>query len=248
MLRNLRKTTLLSLTILSFGSNLCQAESESTDLLAAGNFAAFQENSIRGWVYTSKVNAVDGQQALTFEPEGDGKGSILVNGKEKNNTAYLLSKDDFQDVRVQLEFLIPKGSNSGIYLMGRYEIQIFDSYGAKQPSSSGLGGLYQRWDPERKDKPGFDGVAPRLNASKAPGQWQTLDITFRAPRFNEDGAKTQNALFEKVFVNGQLVHENQEASGPTRSAKFNDEKASGPVMVQGDHGPIAIRKFLVTPL
>ena len=95
---------------------------------------------------------------------------------------------------------------------------------------------------------GFGGVPPKENASKAPGEWQTFDITFRAPRFDQDGTKTRDATFEKVIVNGKLVQENASTTGPTRSSPLTGDAAKGPIAIQGDHGPIAIRSYRVTPL
>lgn len=81
-------------------------------------------------------------------------------------------------------------SNAGVYLHGRYEIQILDSFGIKKPTHSDLGGVYQRWDDERDPK-GYEGVPPRVNAARAPGEWQTMDIVFRGPRFDEKGRKIE---------------------------------------------------------
>ena len=95
--------------------------------------------------------------------------------------------------------MVPKGSNSGVYFQGRYEIQVFDSYGVPAPKYSDCGGIYRRWDPKRgKGNEGFEGQPPRRNASKPPGQWQAFDVVFRAPRFDENGKKTANARFIKV--------------------------------------------------
>ncbi len=111
-----------------------------------------------------------------------------------------------------------------------------------------MGGLYQRYDEERNPK-GFEGVPPQVNAAKAPGEWQTMEVIFRAPRFAKDGSKTHHAKFMKVLINGKLVHENQVAKGPTRSSKFNDESAGAEsIYIQGDHGPIAIRSIELKPL
>jgi hypothetical protein len=159
----------------------------------------------------------------------------------------LLTKENFSDVRVQVEFMVPKDSNSGIYLMGRYEIQIFDSFGVSEPGFSDMGGIYERWGDNRVP-PGYEGIGPKVNAAKAPGKWQTLDITFRAPRSDRDGTKTENAKFVKVLVNERVVQEDKEVTGSTRSAMFGHEQAEGPVMIQGDHGPVAIRTYWVTPL
>jgi hypothetical protein len=216
----------------------------SQDLLRKGALESFRP--AEGWRGVAEVRAVEGKT----EFETGGEGLILVNGDTKAAKApYLLTRDEFGDVRIELEFMVPKGSNSGVYVMGRYEVQILDSFGRPRVGSGDLGGIYQRWDPARpKDQQGFEGVAPKTNAAKAPGEWQTLDIHFRAPRFDDAGVKLSDATFEKVFVNGVLVQENATTSGPTRSSPFEDDAARGPIAIQGDHGPIAIRAFRVTPL
>ena len=89
---------------------------------------------------------------------------------------------------------------------------------------------------------------PRVNASKPPGEWQTYDITFRAPKFDADGNKIANATFVKVAWNGQVVHEDVEVVGVTRGALIEEEGATGPVMLQGDHGPVAYRNVVLKPV
>ena len=186
-----------------------------------------------------EVRATPGKREI----EAFGAGAILLN-KPTKQTPYLITKREFGDVEVHLEFMVPEKSNAGLYLMGRYEIQIFDSFGKDEVKHSDLGGLYQRWDPSRgKGHQGYEGVGPSKNAAKAPGEWQTLDIVFRAPRFDASGRKTENARFVKVAVNGVTVHENQEVTGPTRAHPVEGEAARGPLAVQGDHGPVAIRRF-----
>lgn len=218
------------------------------ELIRGDVLSHFQPMPKMKWMRVTTVKAVPEKTAI--ESTGPGEGTILINWTPKSRRApYLFTRDEFQDVQVHFEFMVPKGSNSGIYMMGRYEIQILDSFGKEKVGFGDLGGLYQRWDPKRgKRKEGYEGVPPRVNAAKAPGQWQTIDITFRAPRFDKDGKKTENARFIKVLVNGQPVHENQEAAGPTRSHPLRDEAAKGPIAIQGDHGPIAIRSFTVKPL
>ena len=221
------------------------AHAETKDLLAGDDIlSAFQSTKL--WRGVAEVAAVDGKTELTLA----GEGKILVNGATKEEKApYLITAEDFGDVRVELEFMVPKGSNAGVYLMGRYEVQILDSFGRERFGSGDLGGIYQQWDPSRgKGKEGFGGIKPKVNAAKAPGEWQTLEIIFRAPRFDEAGKKTENAKFISVKVNGQVVHENQEAKGPTRAHPLKGEAAKGPISIQGDHGPIAIRSFKVKPL
>lgn len=169
---------------------------------------------------------------------------VLVNRPDKVDHKHLFSTWEHGDLEVDLEFLLPPGSNSGIYLMGRYEVQLFDSWKVIHPTSGDCGGIYKRWDASRgKGQEGYDGVAPRVNACRAPGLWQRLQIVFQAPRFDASGTKVQSALFRKVVLNGTLIHENVEATGPTRSAAFATEAAWGPLMIQGDHGSLALRSI-----
>ena len=81
------------------------------------------------------------------------------------------------------------------------------------------------------------------NAAKAPGEWQSFDIVFRAPRFNADGKKTEDAKFVSVKLNGKTIHENVAAPKPTGSELPGGEKPTGPIMLQGDHGPVAFRNI-----
>ncbi|MCB1089453.1 MAG: DUF1080 domain-containing protein, partial [Verrucomicrobiae bacterium] len=172
---------------------------------------------------------------------------ILING-EQGKAGNLVTRDGFADVEAHIEFMIPKGSNSGIYFQQCYEVQILDSFGKKDGELGvhDCGAIYERWDEKREPK-GYEGTVPRTNASKAPGEWQTFDIVFRAPRFNEKGEKTENARFVKVVHNGTVIHENVELSGPTRGGNAT-EVAKGPFTIQGDHGPVAFRKFEVKPV
>ena len=166
----------------------------------------------------------------------------LVNSK---GTEPLLSKREFGDARVHVEFNVPKGGNSGVYLMGRYEIQILDSFGKpnKDIQSSDCGGVYERW----KNDAGYEGVPPRINASRPAGEWQSLDIVFRAPKF-KGTRKTQDAEFIEVRLNGVVVQSRVRVTGPTRASMFEDERPTGPLMLQGDHGPIRYRNLWIAPL
>ena len=93
-----------------------------------------------------------------------------------------------------------------------------------------------------------DGTPPSKNACREPGQWQTLKIRFRAPRFDAAGKKTANAKFERVELNGQVIHENREVAYPTGAAWHNKEHAEGPLLLQGDHGPVAFRNLRIKTL
>ncbi len=180
----------------------------------------------------------------------DGKAStksgtgILVNDLSGKSKDHLFTKMEHGDLELDLDFMMERGSNSGIYLEGRYEVQLFDSWGVKVPKPSDCGAIYERWDESRPEgRKGYEGHPPAQNVSKAPGLWQHLSLVFRAPRFSQKGEKTANARFLKVVLNGVTVQENIEVTGPTRSAAFQDEKPAGPLMIQGDHGAVAIRNI-----
>jgi hypothetical protein len=171
---------------------------------------------------------------------GPGAG-VVVNDPAGKAKDHLLTTMEHGDIDLDLDFMMDKGSNAGVYLQGRYEIQMFDSWGVARPKSSDCGAIYERWDESRPDgRKGYEGHPPAQNVSRAPGLWQHFRIIFRAPRFNAQGQKIANARFVKVIHNGVTVHENVELTGPTRSAAFTDEKPAGPLMIQGDHGPVAV--------
>jgi len=171
-------------------------------------------------------------------------GVVVVNGLEAR-TMNLVTKRRFADFELYLEFMLAKRSNSGVYHHGLYEVQIFDSYGFTRPlTHSDAGGIYERWDHGK----GFGGFAPRSNASRPPGQWQFFQTRFRAPRFDAAGAKKENARFERITYNGVVVHESIEVDGPTRSSMNISEAAENPLMLQGDHGPVALRNIYFRPL
>ena len=161
----------------------------------------------------------------------------------------LQSVEEFGDVELHIEYLLSEKSNSGVYLMGRYEVQMLDSYG--KPDSElkhgDNGGIYQRWDESREPK-GYEGTPPTSNASRPAGEWQSFDIVFRAPRFDQDGKKISDATFVSVHHNGVLVHESISCSGPTRGHAFDGEVARAPLTIQGDHGPVALRNIWIRPL
>jgi len=158
--------------------------------------------------------------------------------------ANLVSKLEHGDLFLSLDFMMPKGSNAGIYLQGRYEVQLFDSWKSKVLRVADCGSIYERWDDARPEgRKGFEGHVPDVNASFAPNLWQHLEIQFQAPRFSPEGKKISPARFIRVTLNGVILHENVIVNGPTRASAFQDEKAAGPLMIQGDHGPLAIRNI-----
>jgi hypothetical protein len=155
----------------------------------------------------------------------------------------IATKQEFSDFYLHLEFKVAympdahgqERGNSGVGLLGRYEIQILDSYGIKEPGSGDCGAVY-------------DQVGPLFNACKPPREWQTYDIVFRAPRF-ADGKKTENARVT-VLQNGILVQNNQDITKMTgiQYDQYKEEGPSGPIILQ-DHGtPIEFRNVWIVPL
>jgi Domain of Unknown Function (DUF1080) len=175
-----------------------------------------------------------------------GKGA-WYNGP-KGRTANLYSKQKFADIDVHLEFNVPKGSNSGIKFHGHYEIQILDSYGKKKLTGDDCGGIYPRAELKPKYHHIDNGIAPKVNACRKPGEWQSLDVSFVAPRFDKDGKKIKNAMIVKAMLNGQIIHENQELLTPTGNLWKDAEMFEGPLMLQADHGPVAFRNMRVRVL
>ena len=170
---------------------------------------------------------------------------ILVNGP-KGRTVDLSTKQRFKDIEVHLEFLIPKGSNSGVKFEGLYEIQILDSFGIKKPKGSDCGGIYPRAEEEPEYHHIDEGVPPRSNAARPAGEWQTLDVIFQAPRFDAQNKKVANARFVKVVLNGRVIHENVEVRTPTGSAwRLKKEMPEGPLLLQGTHGAVAFRNVRI---
>ncbi len=173
-----------------------------------------------------------------------GPGDRMINGL-RGRTTDLVTDQKFGDMELYLEFMLAKSSNSGIYVHSLYECQIFDSFGSEQPMTSSDGGaIYHRWINEQ----GVGGSAPRVNASLAPGRWQSYQIWFQAPRFDASGKKTANAKFLRVLYNGIVVQENVEIDGPTRAHMEIPEAAENSLMIQGDHGPVAVRNIYWRPL
>lgn len=232
----------LFLAVISIGSRSTPAVTDDkTDGPIGSDFSAWREQGEWKVVKDALVNSKD----ETKLDSNAGMGEIM-NGPN-GNTVDLYTKKEYGDVDAHVEFMIPKGSNSGVYFMGRYEIQIFDSFGVTEPKHSDCGGIYQRWDPARGEgKEGYEGHPPLVNAAKKPGRWQILNVKFRAPQFDANGKKTANAVFEKVVLNGLTIHENVELKGPTRGPN-QDERATGPLVLQGDHGPVAFRNIVITP-
>jgi hypothetical protein len=154
----------------------------------------------------------------------------------------IVSEEVFQDCYLHLEFRCPhmpeaKGQargNSGVFLQGRYEIQVLDSYGVGRPGLGDCGAIYNQF-------------APLTNACRPPLEWQTYDVIFRAPRLGGQGAVLEHARIT-LLHNGQVVHNNVITQGPTGGALSAALGAPGPLLLQ-DHGnEVAYRNIWYVPL
>lgn len=141
---------------------------------------------------------------------------ILRSPKTGSN---LISDKTFRDFKLHIEFRYPKGSNSGVYLRGRYEVQIEDSHGS-EPLKNQLGAVY-----------GF--ISPSYMVAKEAGEWQTYDITLVGRMVT-------------IIANGKTIICNREIPGITGGALNSKEGEPGPLLIQGDHGPIDYRNIVIT--
>jgi hypothetical protein len=240
-----RRIYLLAAIILGLGMPasvlLAMPPATWTSLSSSPSLAEWREDT-HGWTSVGDV-ALNPNSPRRFD-EKPGSGTLVSDGDASN----LESKDDYQDVDVRLEFMIPKRSNSGVKLLGRYEIQILDTHGVKELGGDSCGGIYPRAEQEPRYHHIDDGVPPRVNAARPAGEWQSLEIEFIAPRFDAQGKKTSNARFARVVLNGKLIHENVEVSAPTGAAwRLVEEVPRGPLLLQGDHGRVAFRNIRVRP-
>ncbi|WP_159019518.1 DUF1080 domain-containing protein [Algibacter sp. L3A6] len=193
------------------------------------------------WQIAGSVVANRSKEKTLTPYKGNG---IVVNKNDQEKNKNLLSNFEHGDIELELDVMMPIKSNSGIYFQSRYEIQLFDSWGVEHPKYNDIGGVYQRWNKDaEKGKEGYEGHSPLVNAAKAPGLWQHLKIIFHAPRFNEKGEKIKNAWFEEVRLNNILIQKNVEVTGSTRGGAAKEEVPYAPLMIQGDHGPVAFKNI-----
>lgn len=216
---------------------------QSSSAISLNDLSSFK-NPGKSWSIAGDVTADLNKPNVILTSQGTG---VLVNTPVNNNGTDLITNLEHGDVDLELDYMLAKGSNSGIYLQGRYEFQLLDSWGVKNPRPGDNGGIYERWDESKPEgQKGYGGHAPRQNVSRGPGLWQHLKMSFQAPRFDANGKKFENARIVRAELNGVIIHENLELQGPTRGSISNEEAATGPLRIQGDHGSVALKNIRVT--
>ncbi len=198
-----------------------------------GAIVLFNGKNLDQWQHVQKKPGIDGVQWLIKD------GAMEVKPRSGGG---IISKRKFTDIKLHLEFRTPfmpaaRGQgrgNSGVYLQGRYEVQILDSYGLEGRDNE-CGGIYSVG-------------RPQVNMCAPPTQWQTYDITFRAPRFNDKGDKIRGALLS-VRHNGRTVQDEAEAKkGPTTAAPDRTETGPGGVYLQDHSNPVQYRNIWLVEL
>lgn len=174
-------------------------------------------------VWGKPINLFNGKDLTGWKPMGDKNQWVVKNGilSSAGSGVNLVSEQKFDDFKLYVEFRYPKGSNSGIYLRGRYEVQILDNAKDEHPNSHLFGGVY-----------GF--LTPSEIAATGPDTWQTYEITLIGRMVT-------------IVANGKTVISNQEIPGITGGAIDSNEGEPGPIYFQGDHGAIEFRKVVITP-
>lgn len=173
-------------------------------------------------IWADPIQLFNGEDLTGWQAMGENQWKV-ENGilKSSKSGANLVSDQKFTDFKLAVEFRYPEGSNSGIYLRGRYEVQIADNAGLA-PSDIYFGGVY-----------GF--LTPNEMVAKAAGEWQTYEITLIGRRVS-------------IVGNGKQIISDQIIPGMTGGALDNNEAAPGPVLIQGDHGPVEFKKITITPI
>ncbi|MER3475055.1 MAG: DUF1080 domain-containing protein [Armatimonadota bacterium] len=195
-----------------------------------GAIVLFNGKDLSAWV------SRDGKTPARWEITSDGAMQV------KAGTGDIMTREEFGSFQLHIEFNIPEmpgasgqgRGNSGVYLHGLYEIQVLDSYQNETYAKGGCGAIYGIKDPDK-------------NAAKPPGQWQTYDITFIAPKFDANGNVIANPRVT-VRWNGVLVHDNVEIPRITAGGIDNKMRRTGPILLQ-DHGnPVKYRNIWIRPM
>jgi hypothetical protein len=186
----------------------------------------------------------DGKDLSHWKNDNGGGAKWVVRDgyAEVNGTGSILTKDQFGNVQLHVEWATPAKvegegqgrGNSGVYLQGRYEIQVLDSYNSKTYPDGQAGAFYGNF-------------APLVNACRKPGEWQSYDILFQAPKPSADGQRVEPGYFT-VLHNGVLIQNHVPIKSATTAAAFKGATEKGPLVLQ-DHGnPVRYLNIWIRPL
>ena len=213
--------------LLAFGiSSVMAAETQPLTKPPKGDgwVSLFDGQSLNGWHLRRQADATNlaswaalNGVLVNIPPSGEGMHGI-----------DLISDVALGSHELYVEFLVPRGSNSGVYLIGQYEIQVYDSYGKEKPNAQDCGSIY-------------DKAAPSMNACLPAGSWQSYHAIIHAPKI-ENGKVVQKVRIT-VYQNGKKILDNVEIEGVTGAALKNEVVAEGPTYLQGNHGQVLYRNL-----
>lgn len=210
----------IGVEVVSFTGKRIPSEGEAPKLkksMFGDPVSLFNGTDLEGWELVEK-GAVSGWKAADGVMVND---PVQKKGEAHIQYGNLRTTATFEDFNLKLEVNVPKGSNSGVYLRGIYEVQVMDSYG-KELDSHNMGGLYSR-------------ITPSEAAEKPAGEWQKMDITLYKRHLT-------------VKLNGKTIIDNQPVKGVTGGALTSDQFSPGPIFLQGDHGKVSYRNIVLTPI
>ncbi len=189
----------------------------------------------------------NGQDTDAWESVGGGKAEWVVeNGvlTVKPGTGAIRTRQNFGDVQLHIEWRSPQEivgegqgrGNSGVFFNGKYEVQVLDSYNNRTYSNGQTGSIYKQF-------------IPYVNATKPPSEWETYDIIFLAPEFNEEGELLEPARLT-VFHNGVLIQYNRELKGTTVyiGQPSYEAHGDGPIVLQDHSNPVSFRNIWIREL
>ena len=185
--------------------------------LKYGKTIELLKDGLKGWRLL-EPNAVNGWSIEKGELNNN---PIQKEGEPHIHYGNLRTNEEFEDFNLKLSVNVPKGSNSGVYLRGIYEVQVMDSYGKKLDNHN-MGALYSR-------------ITPSESAEKKAGKWQKMDITLCDRHLT-------------VILNGKKIIDNQPMEGVTGGAMTSNEFIPGPIYLQGDHGRVSYKDMELTPI
>jgi hypothetical protein len=220
--------------VLFSGYTFAQIKKATILKLNNENFQNYGSN----WLNVGNVTLNPAKPKVLKSANGDG---IFLNQPTKKNNSDLITKDEFGDIELEFDFMLTEGAKSGVLLQGRYEVEIVDSWANLKPSSQDIGAIAPRLNETSNSS--YEGVAPLVNVAKAPGLWQHIKIKFISPKFNANGTKIENARFSEIHLNGVLIQQEVEVTGPTSVATDKIEKVTGPIVFKNEQGTIAFRNI-----